>query len=450
MFVRQLLPIAAIVLVAGGAQAQQASVQPVGIAAGVRGTIALTPRGAAAGYAVRTGQPIHVGERVRSGPDGSMQIILLDETVFTIGPNSDIVIDNFGFDPRSGNGRVDATIGAGAFKFVTGKVAQNKPENMNVRVPTAIMGVRGTIVYGVADARQAIIALGGPGSQREGNDRIGAVAVRTLGGLAEVRRAGYAAFVNGTLAPEVRVLDATTQQRILGALGAVQQAALQSQQQQQAAGGGGSGGRQGSGGRRSGNGNGGGGDGGIGDAAADASSAGTEGAARALVQVQDQRNRTNTVVVPTFAINGQTQFSEINGLTGIATFANPGNALAGLVGTNGGNGTYDFSLSVNLGNRTLSGQFSNINIATPGAGNTITNGTLTIPVTSYSAFTNAQLLKFSGVSAFTGSCGGGNTCTGDVQLFNGASRAPNSVSYRLTVDNAGDTSRSATLTTTRQ
>jgi hypothetical protein len=450
MFVRHLLPVAAAVLFAGPAvaQSQQASVQPVGIAAGVRGTIALTPRGAAAGYAVRTGQPIHVGERVRSGPDGSMQIILLDETVFTIGPNSDIVIDNFGFDPRSGNGRVDATIGAGAFKFVTGKVAQNKPENMNVRVPTAIMGVRGTIVYGVADARQAIIALGGPGSQREGNDRIGAVNVRTLGGQADVRRSGYAAFVNGTQAPEIRLLDAATQQRILGALGAVQQAALQAQQQQ-AANNSNGGGRQGSGGRRSGNGNGGGGDGGIGDAAADAASAGAEGAARALVQLQDQRNKANTNAVPAFTANAATRFQEINGLTGTATFAANGNALTNFAGT-GGTGTYDFSLSVNLGNRTLSGQFSNINIASVGAGNPVTNGTLTIPVTSYAGFTSGQLLNFSGASAFTGACGGANTCTGNVQLFNGASQAANSVNYRLTVDNAGDTSRSATLNTVRQ
>lgn len=437
-------------LAAGGAQAQQAAVQPVGIAAGVRGTIALTPRGAAAGYAVRTGQPIHVGERVRSGPDGSMQIILLDETVFTIGPNSDIVIDNFGYDPRSGNGRVDATIGAGAFKFVTGKVAQNKPENMNVRVPTAIMGVRGTIVYGVADARQAIIALGGPGSQREGNDRIGAVNVRTLGGQADVRRSGYAAFVNGTLAPEIRLLDAATQQRILGALGAVQQAALQSQQQQQAAGSGGSGGRQGSGGRRSGNGNGNGGGDGGGDVAADASSAGVQAAARAAVTLQDQRNKANVNTVPAFTTNAFTRFQEVNGLTGTANFVANGNTLANLSGT-GGTGTYDFSLSVNLGNRSFSGQFSNINIA-GGAGNAVTNGTLTIPVTSYAGFTNTQQLTFSSLNAnaFTGACGGGNTCTGEIALRNSAVRAADTVNYRLTVDNAGDTSRSATLNTTRQ
>jgi len=43
--------------------------------------------------------PVSIGTRIVTGSDGHMQLLLLDETVFTIGPNSDIVVDEFVYDP---------------------------------------------------------------------------------------------------------------------------------------------------------------------------------------------------------------------------------------------------------------------------------------------------------------------------------------------------------------
>jgi hypothetical protein len=448
MFFQRLAPLgAAVILMFPGAVSAQ--IQQVGIAAGVRGSVSLAPAGAPVGLAIKTGQPIHVGERVRSGPDGALQIILLDETVFTIGPNSDIEIEDFGFDPRSGAGKVNASIGSGSFKFVTGRVAQNKPENMTVRVPTAIMGVRGTIVFGQADARQAVIALGGPGNQREGNDRIGAVSVRTPQGAADLRRAGYAAFVQSGQPPDVRVLDAAAQQRILGALGSVQAAAVQAQQPAGGGSGGGSSGGSGSGRGKKGGAAAGGGDGGVAAIAGQAASASTADAARATIQLIANRNN-NQVVVPAFVANANTLFQEINGLGGTATFALAGNALVNTGGA-GGAGTYDFSLTVNFAARSFSGQFSNINIA-GGAGNAITNGTLTIPVTSYAAFANAQAMNFTvanNTHFVNAACGGGNSCTGEFFLVNGAARAANTAQFSLEVANGGNTSQSAFIPVAR-
>ncbi len=76
------------------------------------------------------------------------QILLLDETVFTIGPNSTIIIDKFVYDPKSQKGEIKASITQGVFRYVSGKIAAKNPDSVKVKLPTASIGFRGTIVGG--------------------------------------------------------------------------------------------------------------------------------------------------------------------------------------------------------------------------------------------------------------------------------------------------------------
>ena len=55
----------------------------------------LTDKDLGAGRVIR----IDMGTRVITGSTGRLQIVLLDDTVFTIGPSSDMVIDEFVYDP---------------------------------------------------------------------------------------------------------------------------------------------------------------------------------------------------------------------------------------------------------------------------------------------------------------------------------------------------------------
>jgi hypothetical protein len=186
--------------------AQEAQRQ-VGVAAAVVGPVQLaaaTPGQAGApggvGNIVQSGQPIRLGDRISTGPGGRLQIMLLDETVFTIGPNAVLVVDEFVFDPASGRGRISAGILRGSFRFVTGKIANSNPDDMRVSVPVGTMGIRGTIVAGDAQADRALIVLLGPGEQNNAAERIGRVLVtglNTAQGGVELRRAGFAVDING-------------------------------------------------------------------------------------------------------------------------------------------------------------------------------------------------------------------------------------------------------------
>jgi hypothetical protein len=70
---------------------------------------------------------------------------LPDDTTFTIGPNSDIVIDSFVYDPDNTPKKVIASMSKGVFRWVTGKTKPLKdPPEMKVKLPVMAVGIRGT------------------------------------------------------------------------------------------------------------------------------------------------------------------------------------------------------------------------------------------------------------------------------------------------------------------
>jgi hypothetical protein len=88
--------------------------------------------------------PVSCGTRIVTGPNGHLQTLLLDETVFTIGPNSDMVIDEFVFDPDQSLDKISARLQKGVFRWVTGKVSRKDPGQMKVTLPVGCLGIRGT------------------------------------------------------------------------------------------------------------------------------------------------------------------------------------------------------------------------------------------------------------------------------------------------------------------
>jgi hypothetical protein len=62
--------------------------EQAGVSAAVRGDVALNRLQVAVGRQVVSGEPILLQDAIRSGTRSGMQILLLDETVFTIGPRA--------------------------------------------------------------------------------------------------------------------------------------------------------------------------------------------------------------------------------------------------------------------------------------------------------------------------------------------------------------------------
>ena len=189
-----------------------------GVSSAVRGDVKRISQGDAVGVAVSSGDPIYRYDRITSGPDAGLQVMLLDETTLTIGPNSSITITEFVYDPSTGAGKVAAAIGNGFFRFVSGRVAHHNPADMTVSLPVATIGVRGTIVFGETTETGAIVGLAGPGGENNTGDKVAGVDVITRDGTAQLRRTGWGAIVIPGVAPVAQPLPLDTISRLLDAV----------------------------------------------------------------------------------------------------------------------------------------------------------------------------------------------------------------------------------------
>jgi hypothetical protein len=192
--------------VVGGAEGAASASEQAGVSAAVRGQVQRASDAEPVGVQVVSGQPIYLADRISSGAQSGMQIMLLDQTTFTIGPDSFVKIDEFVYDPATNVGKVTASLGKGVFRFVSGKIAQQNPSNMTVKLPVATIGIRGTMVYGRSDENSAVVGLAGAGPDNNTGDKPAGIDVTTPQGTAEVRRPGWGVNVERGQAPVVQKL----------------------------------------------------------------------------------------------------------------------------------------------------------------------------------------------------------------------------------------------------
>ena len=186
----------------------------IGVAGAVSGQVQIASPGAV-GIVAQSGKPIYLGDVVTTDAGGRLQIMLLDETIFTIGPNSSLVIDEFVYDPATADGTLSAEVLKGTFRFVTGKIAHKEPKNMKVNLPAGTIGVRGTMVAGRVDGDHSLVVLLGPGPANSVGARIGQIEVgnqvNNVTQTVMVTHPGYGTEIAGQNAPPTPPIAIPTQ-----------------------------------------------------------------------------------------------------------------------------------------------------------------------------------------------------------------------------------------------
>jgi len=89
------------------------------------------------------GVDMAANERVVTGPRGQTQLLFVDGSALTVGPNSDIVLDEFVYDPDSKSGKLAFSATKGVFRLVGGQLSKQSP--VLIRTQTATVGIRGGI-----------------------------------------------------------------------------------------------------------------------------------------------------------------------------------------------------------------------------------------------------------------------------------------------------------------
>jgi hypothetical protein len=92
------------------------------------------------------GQPVYEADTLRTGADGKLGVTLKDDTRLSLGPNSEISLDRFAFEPAEGRLGFVLKVVRGMAAYVSGKIAKIAPDAVRLETPSAIVGVRGTML----------------------------------------------------------------------------------------------------------------------------------------------------------------------------------------------------------------------------------------------------------------------------------------------------------------
>ena len=92
---------------------------------------------------VEEGYKIIQNRTIETDEKGKAQMILIDGTAFTIGPNSKVILDKFVYNPETNDGFLEMQA-TGLLRLVGGKVTKKNAAMINTNVAT--VGIRGGIV----------------------------------------------------------------------------------------------------------------------------------------------------------------------------------------------------------------------------------------------------------------------------------------------------------------
>ena len=110
------------------------------------------------------GSKIFFGDTIISNSKSNAQILFLDQTVLTLGEETELTIDEFVYDPNSQDGSFVSTVKTGTVKFITGQISKKNPDNLEVKVPAGTLGARGTEFVVLSESNnESTVVLLGPG-----------------------------------------------------------------------------------------------------------------------------------------------------------------------------------------------------------------------------------------------------------------------------------------------
>jgi hypothetical protein len=94
--------------------------------------------------AAAKGARVQKGDRIKTGPKGAIGIVFSDDTVMSMGPDTEIVIDEYQFEPIDGQLSFVVKIVRGTISYLSGQIAKLAPKSVRMSMPTGTIGVRGT------------------------------------------------------------------------------------------------------------------------------------------------------------------------------------------------------------------------------------------------------------------------------------------------------------------
>jgi hypothetical protein len=90
------------------------------------------------------GDVLHVSDTVMTEEKSSIGIMLEDDTILSLGPNSHLELGDFAFAPQEENYAVAIRLLKGSFAYMSGVIARLAPDKVRIETPDAVIAVHGT------------------------------------------------------------------------------------------------------------------------------------------------------------------------------------------------------------------------------------------------------------------------------------------------------------------
>lgn len=134
---------------------------------------------------------IFKGDSIRTAAEAQVQLVMQDGGKVALGGDTVFSIDEYGFDPDAGAGRILLNLVEGAFRAASGKLNELSNSNFSVVTPRGTIGVRGTEFWGgflklEGHTKFGVLMLGGKG-----------VEVTTPHGTAVLDKPGQGVWIDG-------------------------------------------------------------------------------------------------------------------------------------------------------------------------------------------------------------------------------------------------------------
>lgn len=116
--------------------------EPAGYVKNVTGEASVTSGGKT--VKAQAGTPVAAGDTVKTEAASSLGLTLKDNTMMSFGPSTQFTLDSYLFAPARGDLKLGGKIANGTMQYVSGAIAHLKPEAVEIKTPSGIIGVRGT------------------------------------------------------------------------------------------------------------------------------------------------------------------------------------------------------------------------------------------------------------------------------------------------------------------
>ncbi len=120
----------------------QAAEAPVGIIKTVKGAASIIRQDKV--IPAKIGEKVFVKDALKTGPGGSLGMTFKDDTLLSLGPESEALIEEFLFSPAQNKLSIVTKLLKGTATYVTGTIGKLSPNSVRFETPVANVGIRGT------------------------------------------------------------------------------------------------------------------------------------------------------------------------------------------------------------------------------------------------------------------------------------------------------------------